>query len=134
MTFNLKCDNIIYVRLIQNKKHTTGDLTMTNLMKTIEDMVKLNFVISKKNNEGTIHHYENSFYKVFIKQTPTGWYLVDTHSDDFTMPKIEMFHSNLDVNISATGSLSKDELQTHMSKLAIASSTMTEIENLLESL
>ena len=107
---------------------------MTNSMKTLEDMVKLNFVISKKNNEGTIHHYENSFYKVFIKQTPTGWYLVGSHSDDFHMPQIEMFHSNLEINISATGSLSKDELQTHMSKLAIASSTMTEIENLLESL
>lgn len=43
-----------------------------------------------------------------------------------------MFHSNLEINISATVSLSKDELQTHMSKLAIASSTMTEIENLLD--
>lgn len=107
---------------------------MTNSMKTLEDMVKLNFFISKKNNEGTIHHYENSFYKILIKQTPTCWCLVDTHSDDFRMPKIETFHSNLQINISATGWLSKDELQTHMSKLATASSTMIEIEKLLESI
>ena len=78
--------------------------------------------------EGSIYKYENEQYKVFFDTNSETGVDVKIISKEFKSPRIEEFSGKLEVNIAATGSLSKDELLNHMKVLDVAMKTIEQIE------